>query len=167
MSEETKTAVKEEKKVVETKKESTTENVQEKAQTFDKPRRKERWGVAYIYSSFNNTFLHITDITGSETIILVSGGHVVRQGRLESGPAAAIKIVKKAADAAKEKGITGVHIRVRAPGGITGKNNPGPGSQAVIKQLSREGLQIGVIEEVTPIPYDGCSRKGRKKNLRK
>jgi len=127
--------------------------------------KKERWGVAYIYSSYNNTFLHITDITGSETIAIVSGGHVVKQGRLESGPAAAIKIVKKAADAAKEKGITGIHIRIRAPGGNTGHNNPGPGNQTVIKQLAREGLRIGVIEEVTTIPYDGCSKKGRKKKL--
>ena len=49
-----------------------------------------RWGVAHIYASYNNTIIHITDITGSETLGKASGGMVVKAHRLESSPTAAI-----------------------------------------------------------------------------
>lgn len=125
-----------------------------------KNKSKERWGVAHVYSSYNNTFVHITDITGTETIAIASGGHVVKADRLESSQAAAIKIVKKVAQQAKMRGITGLHIKVRAPGGHNGPYNPNKASQTVLKQLAREGFKIGIIEDVTPIPTDGCRRKG-------
>ena len=72
---------------------------------------------------------------------------------------------KKAAEEAKMKGITHLHIRIRAPGGIKSKN-PGPGAQAAIRALARAGLKIGMIEDVTPIPHDGCRRKGGKRGRR-
>lgn len=124
---------------------------------------KERWAVAHIYSSYNNTIIHVTDVTGSETISIASGGHVTKVCRLESSPSSAIKMVKKIVDDLKEKGITGLHIRVRAPGGHNGPKYPGPGSQPTIKALSRAGLRIGIIEDVTPTPADGCRRKGGRK----
>ncbi len=132
----------------------------EAPQAESKETGKERWAVAHIYSSYNNTIVHVTDMTGSETISLVSGGQVTNVCRLESSPASAIKIVKKVVDEIKEKGITGLHIRVRAPGGHNGPKYPGPGSQPTIKALARAGLRIGLIEDVTPIPTDGCRRKG-------
>jgi len=83
--------------------------------------------------------------------------------RLESSPATAVKLVKKIAEDCAEKGITGVHIRVRAPGGHNGPKYPGQGSQTAIKSLARAGLKIGVIEDVTPNPHDGCRKKGGRK----
>lgn len=121
---------------------------------------KERWAVVHIYSSYNNTIVHVTDLTGSETLSLVSGGHVTNVCRLESSPASAIKIIKKVVDDLKDKGITSLHIRVRAPGGHNGPRHPGPGSQPAIKALARAGFRIGVIQDVTPIPTDGCRKKG-------
>jgi small subunit ribosomal protein S11 len=134
------------------------------------PRRTQtdniRWGVVHIYASYNNTILHITDITGTETIGLASGGQVVKSDRLESSPTAAMTAAKKVAEIAKEKGLTGLHIKVRAPGGHNGPMNPGPGSQAAVRALSRMGLRIGFIEDVTPIPHGGCRKKGGRRGRR-
>ncbi len=131
-----------------------------------RPQRDLKWGVAHIYSSYNNTIIHITDITGTETIARTSGGQVVKSDRLESSPTAAMVAAKKAAETAKDQGITGIHVKIKAPGGHNGPNNPGPGAQAAVRALSRMGLRIGVIEDVTPIPHDGCRKKGGRRGRR-
>jgi small subunit ribosomal protein S11 len=125
-----------------------------------------RWGVVHIFASYNNTIIHITDISGSETITKVSGGMVVKAHRLESSPTAAMTAAKRAAETAKEKGINAVHVKIRAPGGHNGPTNPGPGAQATIRALSRVGIRIGIIEDVTPLPHDGCRKKGGKRGRR-
>ena len=125
-----------------------------------------RWGIAYIYASYNNTIIHITDITGSETIAKCSGGMVVKSHRLESSPTAAMMTAKTVAEHALEKGINAIHIKVKAPGGHSGINMPGPGAQAAIRALARNGLRIGIIEDITATPSDGCRkahfRRGRR-----
>lgn len=126
----------------------------------------ERWGLAHIYASYNDTIIHITDITGAETIAIASGGMMVKADRLESSPTAAMLAARKAAETALEKGLSGVHVRVRAPGGHNGPHNPGPGAQAAIRALSRAGLKIGIIDDVTPIPHGGCRKKGGKRGRR-
>lgn len=125
-----------------------------------------RWGIAHIYSSYNNTIIHITDITGTETISRTSGGQVVKADRMESSPTAAMMAAKMAAETAKDKGINGIHVKIRAPGGHNGPSSPGPGAQAAIRALSRMGLRIGIIEDVTPIPHDGCRKKGGRRGRR-
>ena len=128
--------------------------------------RQQRWGIAHIYASYNNTIIHITDITGTETLAVGSGGMVVKSDRMESSPTAAMIAAKKAAEIAMDKGVTGIHVRIKAPGGHNGPTNPGPGAQAAIRALSRMGLRIGIIEEVTPLPHDGCRKKGGKRGRR-
>jgi len=96
---------------------------------------KEKWGVAHIYSSYNDTIVHITDITGAETIARASGGMIVRADRDESSPYAAMQAAFRAARAAMDKDITRVNIKVRAPGGH-GPKTPGPGAQAAIRALA-------------------------------
>lgn len=130
------------------------------------PDRDARWGIAHIYSSYNDTIIHITDITGTETLSISSGGQVVKSHRMESSPTAAMVASKKAAEIAMEKGITGIHVKIRAPGGHNGPENPGPGAQAAVRALSRMGLKMGVIEEVTSLPHDGCRKKGGKRGRR-
>lgn len=125
----------------------------------------ENWGVANIYSSFNNTIITVTDLTGAETITQWSGGKVVRADRQESSPFAAMEAATRAADDVKEKGLIGLHIRVRAPGG-NGPRTPGPGAQATIRAFARAGIKIGKIEDVTPIPHDGTGRPGGKRGRR-
>ncbi|MEM4259930.1 MAG: 30S ribosomal protein S11 [Candidatus Woesearchaeota archaeon] len=128
--------------------------------------RETKFGIAHIYSSYNNTIIHITDISGTETIARSSGGQVVKQDRLESSPTAAMMAAKKVAQIAIEKGIEGIHVRIKAPGGHNGPTTPGQGAQAAVRALSRMGLKIGSIEEVTPIPHDTCRKKGGKRGRR-
>ena len=92
------------------------------------PQRNEkmRWGIAHIYSSYNNTIIHVTDITGSETIAKVSGGMVVKSHRMESSPSAAMAAAKLVAEGVREKGINAIHIKVRAPGGHNGITTQDP-----------------------------------------
>ncbi|MFQ6068565.1 MAG: 30S ribosomal protein S11 [Candidatus Bathyarchaeia archaeon] len=127
--------------------------------------KTEKWGVVHIYSSYNNTIIHITDISGAETISRTTGGMFVKADRLESSPYAAMRAASAAASTAKEKGITAIHIKVRAPGGSSART-PGPGAQAAIRALARAGFRIGRIEEVTPIPHDGTRRKGGRRGRR-
>ena len=133
----------------------------------ERPERREiRWGVAHIYSSYNNTIIHITDLSGTETISVASGGQVVKADRMESSPTAAMTAAKKAAEIALDNGINGLHVKIKAPGGHNGPMNPGPGAQAAVRTLSRMGLRIGIIEDVTPITHDGCRKKGGRRGRR-
>ncbi len=128
-------------------------------------KKTEKWAIAHIYSSYNNTLIHITDLSGAETIARTSGGMFVKADRLESSPYAAMRSAAHAATVARDKGITAIHIKVRAPGG-SGARTPGPGAQAAIRALARAGFRIGRIEEVTPIPHDGTRRKGGRRGRR-
>jgi small subunit ribosomal protein S11 len=85
---------------------------------------------------------------------------------MESSPTAAMSAAKKAADIAFEKGINAIHVKIKAPGGHNGPHNPGPGAQAAVRALSRMGLRIGIIQDVTPIPHDTCRKKGGKRGRR-
>lgn len=126
---------------------------------------KERWGVAHIYSSSNNTIVHITDLSGAETVSIWSGGRIVKADREEGSPYAAMQAGARAAAEAIAKGLVGVHIKVRAPGGSKSKI-PGAGAQAAIRALARAGLRIGRIEDATPIPHDGTRPKGGRRGRR-
>lgn len=128
-------------------------------------KKADKWAVVHIFSSYNNTIVNITDISGAETIARASGGMFVKQDRLESSPYAAMRAAAHTATIAKDRGITAIHIKVRAPGG-SGARTPGSGAQAAIRALARAGLRIGRIEEVTPIPHDGTRRKGGRRGRR-
>jgi small subunit ribosomal protein S11 len=147
--------------------EATSEEEQQKRQRHQNNySNSTRWGIAHIFSSYNNTIIHVTDITGTESLGRVSGGMVVKSDRLESSPTAAMIAAKRVAEIAKEKGINALHVKIRAPGGHNGPANPGPGAQAAVRALSRTGIRIGIIEDVTPIPHDGCRKKGGKRGRR-
>ncbi len=124
-----------------------------------------KWGIAHIFASYNNIIITVTDITGAETISKCSGGMVVKADKDESSPYAAMRAAERVADAAKEKGIEGIHVRIRAPGGNK-STSPGPGAQAAIRALARAGLRIGRIEDVTPIPHDGTKSQGGRRGRR-
>ena len=137
----------------------------EETVTQTKKEEKEKWGIAHIYSSYNNTIVHITDVTGAETIAISSGGHHVTADRYESSPFAAMKASNAVVEIARTRGVTSLHIRVRAVGGV-GSRVPGPGAQAAIRALARGGFKIGRIDDVTPIPHDTTRKKGGKRGRR-
>ena len=149
---------------VEVKSEEAVE-VKTKNQPQTKKEGPEKWGIAHIYSSYNNTIIHMTDLTGAETVSISSGGVHVTADRYESSPFAAMKAANAVVDATRTKGFTGFHIRVRAVGGV-GSRVPGPGAQAAIRALARGGFKIGRIDDVTPIPHDTTRKKGGKRGRR-
>ena len=143
-----------------------SEDIEEtKSQPTAKKEGPEKWGIAHIYSSYNNTIIHMTDLTGAETVAISSGGIHVNADRYESSPFAAMKAANAVVESARTKGFTGFHIRVRAVGGV-GSRVPGPGAQAAIRALARGGFKIGRIDDVTPIPHDTTRKKGGKRGRR-
>ncbi|RLN88580.1 hypothetical protein BBJ28_00004110 [Nothophytophthora sp. Chile5] len=123
------------------------------------------FGVAHIFASFNDTFVHVTDLSGRETIVRVTGGMKVKADRDEASPYAAMLAAQDVAAKCKEVGVTALHIKIRATGGNRTKT-PGPGAQSALRALARNGLKIGRIEDVTPIPTDSTRRKGGRRGRR-
>ena len=130
-----------------------------------KLQKNEKIGIAHIFSSKNNTIIHITDITGSETIARISGGMMTKNDRDKGNPFPAMIAAKKAAEEAKARGITKLNIKVRGPGGHKSKT-PSKGAQPAIRSLVRSGFRIGEIEDVTPIPHDSTKKKGGRRGRR-
>eukprot|EP00968_Pinguiococcus_pyrenoidosus_P026101 scaffold7052_cov254-Pinguiococcus_pyrenoidosus.AAC.106 len=115
--------------------------------------------------SFNDTFVHVTDLSGRETLVRVTGGMKVKADRDEASPYAAMLAAQDCAIKCKELGVTALHIKMRATGGNRTKS-PGPGAQAALRALARAGMKIGRIEDVTPTPTDSTRRKsGRRGRL--
>jgi len=126
---------------------------------------EDRWAIAHIFSSFNNTIITITDMTGAETIARASGGMIAKADRDESSPYTAMLMAGQLAEKLKERAIIGIHVRVKAAAGRKSRTSA-PGAQAAIRAFARAGLRIGRIEDVTPIPHDGTKRPGGKRGRR-
>ena len=124
-----------------------------------------RWGIAHIFASFNNIIITVTDLTGAETIARCSGGMVTKSAKDEGAPYTAMKVAQTIADIIKEKGIDKVNVEIRGQGGNK-SHTPGRGAQAAIRALVRSGIKLGKIEDVTPIPHDGCRKKGGRRGRR-
>lgn len=143
--------------------EETKPKEQQKEQKEAKARRDV--GIAWIYASYNNTIIHITDISGSETIAIASGGQIAKADRDKPSPWAAMQAAIKAAKIALDKGIRVVHVKVKAPGGY-GAKTPGPGAGPAIRALVRAGLMVDRIEDVTPLPTDSIRKPGGRRGRR-
>jgi len=100
-----------------------------------------------------------------ETISRITGGMKVKADRDEASPYAAMLAAQDVAEKCKTLGITALHIKLRATGGNRTKT-PGPGAQSALRALARSGMQIGRIEDVTPIPSDSTRRKGGRRGRR-
>lgn len=125
----------------------------------------DKWVIAHIFSSFNNTIITITDITGAETIARISGGMVAKADRDESSPYTAMLMATQLVDRLREREIRGVHVKIKAATGRRSRTTA-PGAQAAIRAFSRAGIRIGRIEDVTPVPHDGTKRPGGKRGRR-
>jgi small subunit ribosomal protein S14e len=123
------------------------------------------FGVCHINATFNDTFIHVTDLSGRETYARVTGGMKVKADRDESSPYAAMMAASDVYNRLKSLGVNAIHIKVRGRGGIDTRT-PGPGAQAAMRALARLGLRIGRIEDVTPIPTDSTRRKGGRRGRR-
>lgn len=141
------------------------EKVKEKSET-PKPekvkKKKEVEAVVHIYTSFNNTIAHVTDMSG-KTISKVTGGMVTKHGRLKANPTIAMFIAKRITENIKDLGVRSLYVRVRAK---TRNPAPGPGAHTIIKSLSREGFKILNVLDTTRIPRGGPKKKGGRRGRR-
>ena len=103
-------------------------------------------GIAHIHASFNNTIITITDRQGNALSWATAGGCGFRGSR-KSTPFAAQVAAEKAGVAAQEYGLKNLEVRVQGPG---------PGRESAVRALNNAGYRIANIEDVTPIPHNGC-----------
>ncbi len=111
-----------------------------------KVRRNVSVGIVYIKATFNNTTVTVTDTKG-DTLCWASAGTSGFKGSRKSTPFAGQCAAQQAADKAKKFGIKDVDVRV---------NGPGSGRESAITALQSAGVNIKSIEDITPMPHNGC-----------
>ena len=111
------------------------------------------YGVAHIYSTFNNTILCISDKEGN-VISWSSGGNVGYKGTRKSTPYAAQIVAQQVAKGAQDHGVQEIDVIVKGPG---------PGRESAIRSLQAAGLQVNLIRDTTPIPHNGCRPPKRRR----
>jgi small subunit ribosomal protein S14e len=121
--------------------------------------------VAHIYASKNDTIIHVTDLSGAETLCKISGGIVVKADRDEATPYAAMQAAQQVVTKLKALGIDGLHVKLSGKGGVSRKL-PAQGAQSALRALARSGMALGRIEDVTPLPHDSTRRKGGRRGRR-
>ena len=110
-------------------------------------------GAVHIHSSFNNTIVTVTDTEGN-AISWCSSGSLGFRGSRKSTPFAAQMAAEKAVKAAKEHGLRSVEVYIKGPGG---------GREAAVRALQTEGLEVTLIQDVSPIPHNGCRPPKRRR----
>ena len=148
--------------IKEAKKEEVVKITEEKVISKKPVVSKESEAVINIYTSFNNTIVHVTDMAG-QTISKVTGGMVTKHNRLKANPTIAMFIAKRIAEEVKDLGIKSFYIRIRAK---TRNPAPGPGANTIVKSLTREGFKILNILDMTRLPRGGPKKKGGRRGRR-
>jgi len=110
-------------------------------------------GVAHIKSTFNNTHVTLTSVTG-DTISWGTAGSMGFKGTRKSTPFAAQRAAESAAQAAMRHGLKEIEVRVKGAGS---------GRESAVRALSNAGLRISLIEDVTPLPHNGCRARKRRR----
>jgi small subunit ribosomal protein S11 len=125
----------------------------DKSSSKKKTKRSVSSGVAHITSTFNNTMVTITDGKG-DTLCWASSGTSGFKGSRKSTPFAGQCAAQKAAEAAKKYGLKDVEVRVKGPGS---------GRESAITALEAAGLKVKTIEDVTPLPHNGCRPRKKRR----
>jgi small subunit ribosomal protein S11 len=118
-----------------------------------KVRKNVAKAVVHIKASFNNTLITVTDVEGG-AICTSSAGCVGFKGARKSTPFAAQQAAQRAAGTAMRNGVREVEVRVKGPG---------PGRESAVAALQQAGLRISSIEDVTPLPHNGCRPRKRRR----
>ena len=103
-------------------------------------------GIAHVHASFNNTIITITDRQGNALSWATSGGAGFKGSR-KSTPFAAQVAAETVGKAAQEYGVKNIEVRIKGPG---------PGRESSVRALNSIGLKITAIQDVTPVPHNGC-----------
>jgi small subunit ribosomal protein S11 len=118
-----------------------------------KVRRSVARAIAHIKATFNNTIITVTDMDG-EVLAWSSAGNVGFKGARKSTPFAAQRAAEQVASAAKKYGVSEMEVRV---------NGPGSGRESAITALQSAGIHIQAIEDITPLPHNGCRPPKRRR----
>jgi small subunit ribosomal protein S11 len=110
-------------------------------------------GIAHVHASFNNTILTITDRQGNALSWASSGGQGFKGSR-KSTPFAAQVAAEQAGRAAVECGVKNLEVRIKGPG---------PGRESSVRALNALGFRIASIQDVTPVPHNGCRPPKRRR----
>ena len=109
--------------------------------------------IAHIKSSFNNTMVTVTDAAG-QVIAWDSAGTIGYKGSRKSTPFAAQRAADKVAEKLRKMGVHELEVRVKGPGS---------GRESAIRALAQSGIDIKVIEDITPLPHNGCRPPKRRR----
>lgn len=109
--------------------------------------------IAHVLATFNNTMITLSDLNG-ETLCWASAGTIGYKGSRKSTPFAAQKAAESAADKAKRYGVREVDVRVKGPGS---------GRESAVRALQASGIMIRSIEDVTPLPHNGCRPRKKRR----
>ena len=138
------------------------QELKEKIPKSKEKQKKEVEAIVNIYTSFNNTLVHVTDMSG-RTLSKVTGGMVTKHDRLKANPTIAMFIAKRITENIKDLNVKSLYVRIRTK---TRNPAPGPGANTIIKTLSREGFKILNILDTTRIPRGGTKKKGGRRGRR-
>lgn len=136
--------------------------LEEEKEAKKEKKKDEKTGIAYVFSSSNNTIIHITDLAGN-TLSRISGGMITKHSRLKANPTIAMFVAKKAAERPRDLGVTSLYVRMKAKTNAPGH---GPGAHAAVKTLSKEGFRIINILDTTHFPRGGPKKKGGRRGRR-
>lgn len=118
-----------------------------------KARKNVGKGYAHVKASFNNTIITITDLSG-QVIAWDSAGTIGYKGSRKSTPFAAQRAAEKVAEKARKMGVHELEVQVRGPGS---------GRESAIRALANSGIEVKIIEDMTPLPHNGCRPPKRRR----
>ena len=118
-----------------------------------KVRRNIAKAIVYVRATFNNTLVTFTDPAGN-VLCSASAGHVGFKGSRKSTPFAAQRAAEEAASRARKMGVNEVEVRVKGPGS---------GRESAVTALQGAGMRITAIEDITPIPHNGCRPRKKRR----
>jgi small subunit ribosomal protein S11 len=116
-------------------------------------RRVSSQAIATVKATFNNTIVSITDLNG-DVLCWASAGQIGFKGSRKSTPFAAQRTADTCAEKAKKMGVRQIEVRIKGPGS---------GRESAVRALQAAGLSIRAIEDVTPLPHNGCRPRKRRR----
>ena len=131
----------------------TTQQVAAQQRARKKVKKNVAEGIAHVHASFNNTIITITDRQGNALSWASSGGQGFKGSR-KSTPFAAQVAAEQAGRAAAECGVKNLEVRIKGPG---------PGRESSVRALNALGFRIASIQDVTPVPHNGCRPPKRRR----
>ena len=124
--------------------------------------KEDNVGILNIYATFNNTIATLTDLAGN-TIGRISGGQITKHDRMRANPTIAMFIAKRVQDLLRDYRMNTLYVRMK---GQTGATGIGPGAHAIVRTLTKEGVKILSMSDVTRTARGGPKKKGGRRGRR-